>query len=256
MNTQLIQRSDLEHHPQFKKQSPMIRDAMISHVEGVALMGDAREKFVISEIAKASTRCGQNEMPGERYFLLRKDLEHYIQSNCATWKADQLSNAFRDGAMRDPDRSLTIGTFIRWIKHYDEHVRRIALHELRSLDKKKEREEFKVSELSSDKRKAFIRSAFDRWKKGNKKGLSVVYDYLTEEKLIEISVKERWRYIYESAEALTKSLKEQNEGMMMSFVRIRMHQIKGIKENEPLSVPDFVKVEAQTRIVEDYFRTL
>jgi hypothetical protein len=35
-----------------------------------------------------------------------------------------------------------------------------------------------------------------------------------------------------------------------------MHQIKGIKENEPLSVPDFVKVEAQTRIVEDYFRTL
>ncbi len=83
-----------------------------------------------------------------------------------------------------------------------------------------------------------------------------MYDYLTEEKLIEISVKERWRYIYESAEALTKSLKEQNEGMMRSFVRIRMHQIKGIQENAPLSVPDFVKVEAQTRIVEDYFRTL
>lgn len=203
-------------------------------------------EIAIMEIGKATTRLGQNEMPQERYRLMVEDLADYLERKCQRFNPSEVALAFKLGAtgeFGEVPNHVTIKLFIAWLSEYETNQRREAMHLIRKYMKAARQEDPPI-----DKEK-FIEYAYERWKKdGTQLGLSVVYLRAVEIGNLKPTAERKWKAITEVIEQYDKQMRG-SRGYLSVIAKERIKQIKEIQIGNGQSVPGFVKIDAQAKIV-------
>lgn len=236
--------------PMFNKLQKSQKKCVLAHLSGVRpSTPDEWDKFATQEIAKAATRLGQKNMPQERFAMMRSDLVEVLQDLEQSWTCQEMMEAFKHGAIRNEDgaKHLVINTFIQWIDRYRREVRMDAMHHLRQ----EQRKAVEVEHRAIDPQE-YVDSAYQQWLKGNTHGLSRVYDKAVEIGLMNPSKDDKIRALQEVIREHHDRMKGHSK-LMATITREHRQALRAIRLDKPDTIPDFIKIDAQTFLVLEYF---
>lgn len=220
-------------------------------------------EFLSDQIEKVAANLGQKQVGADIISAITTDFPRTLNQSFFNWTREELAEAWRlgsSGQLGGDEVHLSARNLVSWIKQYDEKHRKPAFKKIRDLKHSKKASNTntpKTEEMTAEQKKTALNEALESFRRGELKGGSFYYRLLVDLGLVKMDKKKGWDYIGRANAQIIAECKEMStSASLRSTAKGRIEQIKQISQENPKSVPEFVKSRSQLLVVEDYFLEL